>query len=98
MLADVTGVPAMCRAERRLCFANAKHNRSRKPPLSEAEGDPVHADAVRNSARHPHPACYMVSFFKTSAQFPSTFGHYSASFQRIASARSRPETSTRWDE
>jgi hypothetical protein len=32
--------PKLCHPERRICFANAKHIRSRKPALSEAEGDP----------------------------------------------------------
>jgi hypothetical protein len=30
----------VCHPERRRCFANAKHRRSRKPALSAAEGDP----------------------------------------------------------
>jgi hypothetical protein len=35
-----------------LRFANAKHNRSRKPALSKAEGDPLPACPATGLARH----------------------------------------------
>jgi len=44
-------LPEPCHPERRLCFANAKHNRSRKPALSEAEGDPLPACSAQSLAR-----------------------------------------------
>src|ERR1700688_1595516 len=40
--------------KRGLCFAKAKHNRSRKPALSEAEGDPL-CDGRRHRPRKAFP-------------------------------------------
>src|SRR6266851_6575079 len=44
--------PQSCHPERSQCFANAKQRRSRKPALSEAEGDPSQISGGRGFARN----------------------------------------------